>query len=81
MNPGPAREIFSTVTCPACGFQAAEQMPEDRCTIVYRCRGCGSVLRPRSGDCCVFCSYGTVKCPPEQARLGGGPGTAGDQIE
>ncbi|MEE9252050.1 MAG: GDCCVxC domain-containing (seleno)protein [Thermodesulfobacteriota bacterium] len=20
----------------------------------------------KEGDCCVFCSYGTVKCPPEQ---------------
>ena len=27
-------------------------------------------LRPRSGDCCVFCSYGTVKCPPIQADSG-----------
>jgi hypothetical protein len=24
------------------------------------------VLRPKPGDCCVFCSYGSVKCPPQQ---------------
>ena len=27
---------------------------------------CGTLLRPKSGDCCVFCSYGTVPCPPIQ---------------
>ncbi|MHA2389931.1 MAG: GDCCVxC domain-containing (seleno)protein, partial [Candidatus Hodarchaeales archaeon] len=21
---------------------------------------------PKQGDCCVFCSYGDVKCPPMQ---------------
>ena len=24
-------------------------------------------LKPKPGDCCVFCSYGTVPCPPIQA--------------
>nr|WP_283817643.1 GDCCVxC domain-containing (seleno)protein [Bradyrhizobium diazoefficiens] len=23
---------------------------------------------PKSGDCCVFCSYGTVPCPPKQSE-------------
>nr|WP_272947744.1 GDCCVxC domain-containing (seleno)protein [Aeromonas salmonicida] len=32
----------------------------------YQCRHCGVLLRPLPGDCCVFCSYGTVKCPPIQ---------------
>jgi len=26
--------------------------------------GCGAMLRPRPGDCCKFCSYGTKLCPP-----------------
>jgi hypothetical protein len=26
------------------------------------------VLKPIFGDCCVFCSYGTVICPSEQKR-------------
>jgi len=33
------------------------------------------VLKPLTGDCCVFCSYGTVPCPPIQLRLQ--QGTAG----
>jgi hypothetical protein len=24
------------------------------------------VLKPKQGDCCVFCSYGSVPCPPIQ---------------
>ncbi|MDP0941897.1 GDCCVxC domain-containing (seleno)protein, partial [Klebsiella quasipneumoniae] len=25
-----------------------------------------TVLKPQQGDCCVYCSYGSVKCPPIQ---------------
>jgi hypothetical protein len=32
----------------------------------YQCIGCGTVLRPKAGDCCVFCSYGPIRCPPAQ---------------
>ena len=32
----------------------------------YDCENCKEVLRPKEGDCCVFCSYGTVACPPIQ---------------
>jgi len=41
-------------------------MPTDSCTYYYECAGCKSLLKPLSGDCCVFCSYGTVPCPPIQ---------------
>jgi hypothetical protein len=27
-------------------------------------------LRPKPGDCCVFCSFGSVKCPPIQEQRG-----------
>nr|WP_281243396.1 GDCCVxC domain-containing (seleno)protein [Roseovarius lutimaris] len=26
----------------------------------------GAVLRPKPGDCCVYCSYADVACPPVQ---------------
>lgn len=45
-------------------------MPTNACQFYYDCKGCGEILRPEAGDCCVYCSYGTVKCPPIQ--LGGG---------
>lgn len=55
------------LTCPACGHVAVETMPADACIYFYDCRGCRTVLRPKAGDCCVFCSYGSVPCPPLQA--------------
>ncbi|MDP3747881.1 MAG: GDCCVxC domain-containing (seleno)protein [Phenylobacterium sp.] len=56
----------STLTCPQCGHRAIESMPTDACQYFYDCRGCGAVLKPKAGDCCVFCSYGDVVCPPVQ---------------
>ncbi len=58
--------LESTITCPACGHVAQETMPTDACQWFYECGGCKTVLKPKAGDCCVFCSYGTVKCPPIQ---------------
>lgn len=57
----------SFITCPKCGFSKNETMPTDACQFFYQCENCKAVLRPLSGDCCVFCSYGTVKCPPMQS--------------
>ena len=58
--------LKSKITCPVCGFQKVETMPEDACQFFYECESCHLVLKPKMGDCCVFCSYGTVKCPPIQ---------------
>lgn len=58
--------LESTLTCPDCGTQAVETMPTDACLYFYTCTGCGSQLKPKYGDCCVFCSYGSVPCPPIQ---------------
>jgi hypothetical protein len=59
-------ELRSTLTCPACGHQAAETMPVDFCQYFYECKGCGVLLKPEADDCCVFCSFGSVPCPPVQ---------------
>lgn len=61
-------EIFltSTITCPNCGYQKTENMPTDACQYFYECTNCKTMLKPRQGDCCVYCSYGTVPCPPIQ---------------
>ena len=58
--------LVSTITCPQCGFEKEEIMPTDACLFFYECTNCKVLLRPVSGDCCVFCSYGTEKCPPKQ---------------
>ena len=59
-------ERYSVITCPQCGAARREEMPTDACQFFYECAACGTLLRPKPGDCCVFCSYGTVKCPPRQ---------------
>lgn len=56
----------SRITCPQCGARKTEIMPGDSCTISYRCETCDALLTPSGGDCCVFCSYGSVPCPPIQ---------------
>ena len=48
------------ITCPHCTTAKVETMPTDACQVLYECAGCGAMLRPKQGDCCVFCSYGSV---------------------
>jgi hypothetical protein len=67
MNAGKTAILECELTCPKCGVKRVEVMPTDACQFFYECTSCGAFLRPASGDCCVFCSYGSVKCPPRQA--------------
>jgi transposase-like protein len=59
-------DLQSVLTCPKCGHQSVETMPIDACQFFYDCKGCGARLKPLEGDCCVFCSYGSLPCPPMQ---------------
>jgi hypothetical protein len=65
-------QLQSTLTCPSCGHRATEKMPTEACQFFYECKDCGALLKPRAGDCCVFCSYGSVPCPPIQADKASG---------
>lgn len=58
----------SILQCPHCGFRKEEAMPTDACQYFYECTSCHALLKPKPGDCCVFCSYGTVTCPPVQLQ-------------
>ena len=62
----PVVVLESTLTCPECQQAKTEIMPTDACQWFYECEQCCAVLRPLPGDCCVFCSYATVPCPPIQ---------------
>ena len=64
---GKTVELESTITCPKCGHKKTEMMPTNACEFFYECENCKTRLRPLEGDCCVYCSYGTIKCPPIQA--------------
>ncbi len=56
----------SIMNCPGCGYSAVETMPVDACINLYECKSCQKLITPESGDCCVFCSYGTTPCPTSQ---------------
>ena len=62
--------LLSTLTCPECGHQKEETMPTDSCLYFYECSNCKTRLNPNQGDCCVFCSYGSLPCPPIQSDRG-----------
>ena len=56
----------STITCPLCNFSKEEKMPTNACQFFYECESCKKIIKPKEGDCCVYCSYGTIPCPPIQ---------------
>ena len=60
--------LISHITCPDCGFTKKEKMSENACEWFYECSNCKAILKPKPGDCCVYCSYGSVKCPPVQSN-------------
>jgi len=57
----------SVITCPRCDYQREEKMSADSCKFFWECPNCKVVLKPKEGDCCAYCSYGSVPCPPIQA--------------
>lgn len=58
--------LESYLTCPNCKNTTLETMPENACVRVFDCAKCEFQIRPKAGDCCVFCSYGSSSCPPRQ---------------
>ena len=58
--------LFSEITCPKCKNTKREKLPTEVCQVSYTCENCKEVLHPKDGDCCVFCTYGTHKCPSKQ---------------
>jgi hypothetical protein len=59
-------QLTSTITCPKCNHKKEEEMPTNACQFFYECAHCEEILTPKEGDCCVYCSYGSVACPPIQ---------------
>ena len=59
----------NTLCCPNCNHTQSEDMPALDKTRFYQCEDCNEIVKARESDCCVYCSYGEVKCPPTQAQL------------
>jgi len=56
-------DLTVRLTCLDCRHVSQATMPTDQCIFFYECPNCRTVLRPKPGDCCVFCSYGDKRCP------------------
>ncbi|MDP3685334.1 MAG: GDCCVxC domain-containing (seleno)protein [bacterium] len=49
--------------CPQCGREQTVEVPTDRCLALHKCTACEALITPKTGDCCVVCSYSAVRCP------------------
>ncbi len=58
----------TVIRCPACGVESAALMPTDACVYFWDCPACNTIVKPKPGDCCVFCSFGSSRCPPTARR-------------
>ncbi|WP_286298636.1 GDCCVxC domain-containing (seleno)protein [Polynucleobacter sp. TUM22923] len=58
---------YSLITCPCCQETQMLEVQEGLSQQFYRCPSCATLLKTDSGDCCIFCSYGSLTCSnPEQ---------------
>jgi hypothetical protein len=64
-----ALKLDCQLTCPHCGQCSTITMPTDACQFFLDCPACAAVVSPKTGDGCVFCSYGSVPCPPIQQGM------------
>jgi hypothetical protein len=62
---------YATVRCPECGQKTRVPMPVMLCQYFFSCPHCQTLLKPKPGDCCVFCSYSDRVCPPRAEELPG----------
>jgi len=58
--------LTSILSCPLCRRTSEEIVPPDTWIRRHRCRLCSKDFAAKPGDCCVFCSYGSVRCSGEQ---------------
>jgi hypothetical protein len=57
------------IKCPHCKAEQETLMPNNSNQIAFVCSACRKTMLIAEGDCCVFCSYGSIKCLPKQANL------------
>ena len=58
----------SKLVCPHCSHEKTITMPSTFCQYFLECTNCKTVIKAKAGDCCVFCSYGDIKCPSIQKK-------------
>lgn len=53
----------ATLTCPKCGHKQVGSISNTSCVPFYVCESCKEIIKAKSEDCCVFCSYADKRCP------------------
>ncbi len=63
-------EILSKnmLTCPECASQQTAEMLDTGHSYAYQCDHCSEIIEKKEDSCCVYCSYGEVKCPSQQIK-------------
>ena len=59
-------QLETTLKCPHCGVEQRATMPMSGKKMAQDCRYCYKPMAAKEGSHCVFCSYGSVKCPEVQ---------------
>ena len=60
--------LESTITAPNAVTRGWSPCQQTRVSSITSAAGAMSCFCPKPGHCCVFCSYGTVVCPPMQSE-------------
>ena len=68
MNDGKRLIYGITLKCPHCGAEQNANMPSAGRKMALSCRSCNIIIFKKQESCCVFCSYGEIKCPVEQEK-------------
>ncbi|WP_370623125.1 GDCCVxC domain-containing (seleno)protein [Polynucleobacter sp. UK-Kesae-W10] len=61
--------LQSTVTCPHCHATETIDFEAGTSQYLYRCPACANILKTKSGDCCILCSYGSLDCSSSEQNL------------
>ncbi|WP_408634174.1 GDCCVxC domain-containing (seleno)protein [Polynucleobacter necessarius] len=59
----------SVITCPHCQATEIISVEEGAAPHLHRCRSCSAILKPKSGDCCILCSFGNRDCSSSEQNL------------
>ncbi|SNX29545.1 hypothetical protein SAMN06295945_1923 [Polynucleobacter meluiroseus] len=65
----PTQYRLSTITCPNCQSQEVFKLSPGNSQQFYRCPSCSNILKAKSGDCCIFCSFGSEDCFSSEQNL------------
>lgn len=58
--------VQTIMKCPSCRTTETVTMDPKTPGDFFTCKECKQTHEPRLGDCCVYCSYGSVNCPAVQ---------------